>query len=742
MSTKDAMAKKDRLTLSQLASYDDILTDALVDHVSSVLGVPREAVLCCHLTDMLQVYFWTTIRKNRSKYQLTRGISEDDVCHILLHEVIVSKDVQQAESHLLKLPGLRKFVERLKTEREKEDFKRHMRKYINIWLPDCPWEVSTTNRYTIVTQEAGATARRFIKKGETIKYLCGNLVAMTSEEEKDLDLTRRDFSIVMSSRKKTPSLFLGPARFANHDCNANARLVTTGSEGMQVVAMRSIEVDEEITVTYGEDYFGLGNCECLCRTCELEGRNGWTNESSIEKASGTATPVVEQADEPAGPYSFRKKRKYLLSSETNSGMATPDTGDGRSAKRRKSGTPKMLSVSQLFNFNLPYTQPSETIKKEGQWDVYGDVPEEDNLPDEDMLARVAEELFSYQKPLILTPDEDSKEGMLTDSDEIDLLVPDGVKPLAVPVIHTDLEKLVSESILEPTPTQTELHTWTSTYTPVDSQRSPSRTPGKLVRMRKDLSQNSHISSDDDSIFEHDPLRSSSPASTPCQSDHDWKPQPGETPAEQIPATDEPAAPVESDSDLTDLSETETLDDAHVNIIRKPKRKRPSKKPNPPTTAPSPPPGTPLARHPHDYIRTPLLLSEPFSRWVDCTTCPATWVQPNGYYTRKECPRCERHSKLYGYRWPQTERVRGESVERVLDHRTVHRFLGAEEERGVRRRGRGCEGSGAGAGAGGHGRGEEEKGDEDDGEEGDAGVGFGRRSQRGRGRGRARLSDGC
>jgi histone-lysine N-methyltransferase SUV420H len=29
-----ATAKKQRLTLSQLAAYDDILTDALVDHVS------------------------------------------------------------------------------------------------------------------------------------------------------------------------------------------------------------------------------------------------------------------------------------------------------------------------------------------------------------------------------------------------------------------------------------------------------------------------------------------------------------------------------------------------------------------------------------------------------------------------------------------------------------------------------------------------------------------------------------
>jgi len=657
--------------------------------------------------------------------------------------VIVSKDVQRAEYHLLRLPGLRKFVERLKTEREKEDFKRHMRKYISIWLPDCPWEVSTTNRYTIVTQEAAATTRRFIKKGETIKYLCGNLVAMTSEEEKDLDLTRRDFSIVMSSRKKTPSLFLGPARFANHDCNANARLVTTGPEGMQVVAMRNIDVDEEITVTYGEDYFGIGNCECLCRTCELEGRNGWASESAGDKASGTTTPIVEQTDEPTGPYSFRNKRKYIPSSETGSGVATPDTGDLRPAKRRRSGNPKMLSASQLFNLNLEHTPAGENMKREERGGPY------DGLPEEGMLARV-KELLSYEKPLILPPEEDSKDGVLVDSDEVDLLAPSGAEFLAVPtpMIHTDLEKLVSDSLEESTESQTKIHSWASTYTPDDAQSNLPETPGKLVKMRKDLSQNSHTSSDDDSIFERDQLRSSSPASTPCRSDHDtgaWKPQTHDTQvehvehveqAEQASTTDEPTATttaaVDSDSDLTELSETETFDDTNLTIIRK--RKPKSKSTSKPKTKPTPstaslPPSTPLLRHPNDYIRTPLLLSEPFSRWVDCSTCPATWVQPNGYYTRKECPRCERHSKLYGYRWPKTEKVRGESAERVLDHRTVHRFVGPEEEKRVRRRGRGLVLSGAGEDenetvgvAGGRG---EESGDEGE------GIGGRRRGRRGR-----------
>ena len=109
-----------------------------------------------------------------------------------------------------------------------------------------PVEVSATNRYTITSYEAAITARRRIKEGETIKYLTGTLVPLTAEESNDLDLTQRNFSIVVSSRRKNGSIFLGPARFANHDCDANGRLVPTGNDGMEVRAMKNIEVGEEI----------------------------------------------------------------------------------------------------------------------------------------------------------------------------------------------------------------------------------------------------------------------------------------------------------------------------------------------------------------------------------------------------------------------------------------------------------------------------------------------------------------
>jgi len=174
------------------------------------------------------------------------------VTAILQKRVIIEKEPAKAEVELLALAGLKKFCDGLRTEKEKDDFRKHLRKYINIYLPECPFEVSSTNRYTVVTQEASVTARTFIKKGQVVKYLCGIQVIMTEEEEEMIKSSRRDFSIVVSSRNKSASLFLGPARFANHDCGANARLMTSGSAGMEILAVRDIEIGDEITVSYGK----------------------------------------------------------------------------------------------------------------------------------------------------------------------------------------------------------------------------------------------------------------------------------------------------------------------------------------------------------------------------------------------------------------------------------------------------------------------------------------------------------
>jgi histone-lysine N-methyltransferase SUV420H len=121
-------------------------------------------------------------------------------------------------------------------------------------------------------------SRKLIRKGEEIKYLYRIRVILTTEEEDDLNQKGLDFSIIKTTRNKATSFLFRPVRFANYDRKANARLVTTGSTRIKIVATRDIEIGKEITVTYDDDYFGEGNCECLCKTCEDCCRNGWRSE--------------------------------------------------------------------------------------------------------------------------------------------------------------------------------------------------------------------------------------------------------------------------------------------------------------------------------------------------------------------------------------------------------------------------------------------------------------------------------
>ena len=707
------------------------------------------------------MFYWTTIRKNRLKYSQTRGLSEDDITKILLHDVICQRDVAKAEARFLKLPGLRKFAERLRHKKEKDDFAKHLRKYINMWSTDCAFEVCTTNRYTINTHEAAVKARREIKKGEVIKYLCGTLVAITPNEEKELDLTRRDFSIVMSSRKRTPSLFLGPARFANHDCNANARLNTVGLDSMQVVATRHIAMDDEITVTYGEDYFGKDNCECLCATCESLCRNGWTPPSP-QSARQSATPAIHS--EPDTPYHFRRKRR-LGDSSFSSPALTPDVEE-RPLKRTRSA----MAIVETINHEelLPNPSTAELKRKF--------VEETDNGKPKIEEQRPTKRRSISPEAHAATASNNAYERSVEHSpahlpgNPISFTGEAAIRPIEHQQVSernssTHESTLTAEGRSAETALEQRLHTahHEKTEPPDDSVASKTLTPEiqpaspviESLRKSDVVSSQGSVDggSETDPIFEVDLIKvGDSPISTPSNS-HDgqiigpdiaWPvlgfapPQgrsaslPGfqdheaptpETPIKVEEVEDPPDAVTtllppealpsthptpnsaelptidDSDDDLSSLASNEDFDDANTCIVRKrkppPKRGRPKKRKAPSKIAvPSvegaaaaltrSPPSPPAIRRPGDYVRPPSLLAEPCARFVTCGTCHGVWAQANGYYTRRECPRCERHSMLYGFRWPQTERVKG-GPERVMDHRTVHRFLRPEEEKGVRRR---------------------------------------------------------
>ncbi|KAK3984202.1 histone-lysine N-methyltransferase set9 [Cladorrhinum sp. PSN332] len=600
-------AKKDKLTLAQLAAYDDILTDALVDHT----------------------FYWTTIPKNRTSYHPSRGVREEEITKIIQNHLIVDPNLATAEEKLLATDGLKKFYNGLRTPKEKEDFKAHLRRYMSTYLPDCPFEVNATNRYTIVSFEASVTARRFIRRNDTIKHLAGIQVTITPEEEAQMALRKKDFSLVVSSRSKTTSLFMGPARFANHDCNANARLVTRGQAGIEIIACRDIDVGDEITVSYSDSYFGEDNCECLCQTCESKLVNGW------KPAGGSASihASIEEDFLVAQGYSFRRRRRD--ESSTGSGSRTPSvTPDIRPRVLKRQRSQMMAgdrasttdsvepgSAVQKRNLEMALGTPPVTPAKRFKKAQYEAVP----LPLGSPISRGSSESEFARSPL----SSEAGNGALTDATTPGPDSPSGL-------------------ILSPEPT-------------------PARPAGETPKL-------------EESASELDVRLDSLPTILPT--------------TEKTPSVD---SPLNNPTPVEIVPPTLTLDVSEVNATPKAYpvqpavtetraapvgRGRPKKSQSAslPSSAPT------QHRISGDYTLTPLLLSEPETAWVHCTNCNTAFVQKDAYYTRANCPRCERHSKLYGYVWPKTEPAgKNDKEKRVLDHRTINRFLDPEDEAKVRGR---------------------------------------------------------
>ncbi|KAF4548778.1 Histone-lysine N-methyltransferase-like protein 2 [Elsinoe fawcettii] len=609
---EDALAKKGGLTLSQLVDYDDRLTDALVD----------------------RVYYWTTIRKLRPGFHAARGMREEDVCRILQNHIVLEKDPIKAVDKLLGLPAFTKYSQSLKTKDEKEHFRRHLSKYARIWMPDCPFEVCTTNRYTITTHEASTIARREIKKGEVIKYLTGIQVAMTKKEEQELDLKNRDFSIVMSSRKKVPSLFLGPARFANHDCNANARLSTVGPHGMQIVSVRNIQVGEEITVTYGDDYFGEDNCECLCATCETLRRNGWSRKRKREEEAGeeTSEPALSEGAATPDSYSLRRKRKFMFDAETHSPIPTSSVSSSPAPAKRKRlsqevrTTPKSASASST----APASAEIHPIEEHNPW----------TSPKAKKPQRTYSKLHRNRELLSTSSADDRSlspaSSLLSNSQ--------------APSHSTDATSVsdMAENIKVETHSDAE-----SVLSSLSSNCEFDDTKQRIIRKRK---------------------RGLAPTRQSLRN------------KSSFPALPSIESFASADASSSDSSDSE--DDDPDATEDKPKRRKPG-----------------------DYTLTSLLLPTIYSRWIECRNCDDVFVQHDAYLTRANCPRCERHSKLYGYAWPKTDKEgRNDSEERVLDHREVHRFIdNGDEKRERKGRNKGVievlkrEGSRSGSRAGSRGR---------------------------------------
>ncbi|GBC00248.1 hypothetical protein RclHR1_00380016 [Rhizophagus clarus] len=249
--------------------FDDVLTELLIDKIN----------------------LWFKTFKLNPSYVETKISREVLVDHIQRH-VIQPNKITNAAKELLKISSV---IEAAGVTSENErEFISHANRYFEMYLPNAGCEISETPRYSgSDKREACIIATKKWQVGDEIKYCTGVLVPITSEEERALE-GGRDFSIMWSTRKDCMCLLLGPARFVNHDCNPNTHFIATGQNTISFKLLRDVAVGEELTAHYGENYFGQGNEECLCVTCEQKQTGGFrkVRDETEEEAYEGLRPFV------------------------------------------------------------------------------------------------------------------------------------------------------------------------------------------------------------------------------------------------------------------------------------------------------------------------------------------------------------------------------------------------------------------------------------------------------------------
>ncbi|XP_037070308.1 histone-lysine N-methyltransferase Suv4-20-like [Pollicipes pollicipes] len=249
---------------------------------------PQELSDCDDIATALTVdpYLGFNTHKMCIRYRPPR--CNKDVLRNMIFSFIKDQNYEETYERLERSEAMHQLMAFYKHRVNRDDLRDHIMRFLGVLDVESGISIMGCSRYSL-EDNAGARvcSTKAWGRNEEIQFLVGCIAELSEEEENHfLHPGKNDFSVMYSTRKKCGQLWLGPAAYINHDCNANCTFVATGRNTATVRTLREIEPGDEVTCNYGGDFFGDNNCYCECETCERRQTGAFAKKDADQQSEG------------------------------------------------------------------------------------------------------------------------------------------------------------------------------------------------------------------------------------------------------------------------------------------------------------------------------------------------------------------------------------------------------------------------------------------------------------------------